>query len=100
MSNNSAIPQILPVTCHTDYVGKGSIFVAIKGSQLDGNSFIPLALQKGASRIIVEQDSELSSEILDKIKLHNAQLIYVKNTKIYKIKNLSNLNNLNITRFI
>jgi len=82
MSNNSsAIPKILPVTCHTDYVGEGSTFVAIKGSQLDGISFIPLALQKGASRIVVEQDSELSPDILAKINSHNSKLIFVKNTR-------------------
>lgn len=79
--SNSAVPQILPVTCHTDYVGKGSTFVAIKGTQFDGNSFIPLALQKGASRIIVEQNSDLTPETLDKIKLSDTQLVYVKNTR-------------------
>lgn len=79
--SNSAVPQILPVTCHTDYVGKGSIFVAINGRELDGNLFIPLALEKGASRIVVEQNSALSPEILEKIKLHDAQLIFVKNTR-------------------
>src|SRR5579872_1622948 len=79
--SNSAVPKILPVTCHTDYVGKGSIFVAIKGTELDGNSFIPLALEKGASRIVVEQNTDLSKKILEKIKLHDAQLIFVKNTR-------------------
>jgi UDP-N-acetylmuramoyl-L-alanyl-D-glutamate--2,6-diaminopimelate ligase len=49
------IAPIYPVTCHTDHVGKGSTFVAIKGFKVDGTTFIQTALEKGASKIVVEE---------------------------------------------
>ena len=39
-------PSTYPVTCHTDFVGKGSTFVAIPGKKINGISFIDQALQK------------------------------------------------------
>lgn len=50
------LPQIYPVTCHTDHVGQGSTFVAIKGFKLNGEQFINLAREKGATTIITDKD--------------------------------------------
>jgi UDP-N-acetylmuramoyl-L-alanyl-D-glutamate--2,6-diaminopimelate ligase len=35
-------------------VVEGSVFVAIKGTQVDGHQFIPLALEKGATSVVCE----------------------------------------------
>jgi UDP-N-acetylmuramoyl-L-alanyl-D-glutamate--2,6-diaminopimelate ligase len=51
------LPKIFPVTSHTDHVGPGSTFVAIKGFSQDGTAYIPTALEKGATEIIVQQES-------------------------------------------
>lgn len=77
MNLQSAINPILPVTCHTDYVGKDSTFVAIKGQKQDGIDFIPLALVKGATKIIVSKNMNIPYEIVDLINHHQAKLIQV-----------------------
>lgn len=76
------LPTHFPVTCHTDFVGKNSIFVAIKGYKNDGIEYIPLALQKGATTIVVQQSAVLSGEILHLIEQHDAQLIKVENSRL------------------
>lgn len=44
---------IRPVAGHTNHVGPGSIFVAYQGQTNDGINFIPAALAKGATTIIL-----------------------------------------------
>ncbi|MEX0939844.1 MAG: UDP-N-acetylmuramoyl-L-alanyl-D-glutamate--2,6-diaminopimelate ligase [Candidatus Babeliales bacterium] len=75
------LPAIYPVACHTDNIGFESTFVAIKGMRSDGISFIPLALKKGAKKIVVEQTAYLSTEILQLVCEHSALLIKVSNTR-------------------
>lgn len=70
-------PTIFPVTSHTDYVGKGSTFVAINGSKLDGLNYIQLALEKGANKIVVQKNIEIPSELIEKIKSFNAEIVFV-----------------------
>ena len=53
------IPTRFPVTCHTDNVGKGSIFVAIKGYNETGTKFIDLAIKKGTSEVVLEQSENI-----------------------------------------
>ncbi len=48
------IPNIFPVTCNTKHVGPGSTFVAIKGFKEDGTMYISLAIEKGATTILVD----------------------------------------------
>src|SRR4051794_13620742 len=81
MNLQSAVPSILPVACHTDNVGKGSTFIAIKGSNLDGTNYISLALQKGANKIVVQDDLYIADDILNQIKLNNAELVKVKDCR-------------------
>lgn len=75
------IPRVYPVTSHTDFVGKGSIFVAITGLQENGERYILTALEKGASAIVVQESHVLDSHVLEKIKECNAKVKYVKNTR-------------------
>jgi len=58
------LPKIFPVTCHTDYVGKGSTFVAINGMNQDGIAYIQTALQKGAKKIVIQQETAISEQLL------------------------------------
>jgi UDP-N-acetylmuramyl-tripeptide synthetase len=48
------IPTILPVACHTDNVGQGTVFVAIKGKKEDGSVHILKALELGARAVYVD----------------------------------------------
>lgn len=57
MNNKINFPKIYPVACHTDNVGPGSTFVAIEGTKYNGVDFIKLALEKGATKIVVNPDS-------------------------------------------
>ncbi len=75
------LPQIYPVTSHTDNVGPGTTFVAIPGTKDDGNLYIQLALERGATKIVAQQDSILSDDILELITLHGATLVYVDNCR-------------------
>lgn len=70
-------PSTYPVTAHTDFVGEGSTFVAISGTKFNGIDFIPLALQKGAKKIVVQKNAVISTEIQDLIAQYYAQLVYV-----------------------
>jgi len=78
---NSSIPSIFPVTCHTDYVGKGSTFVAIKGQRENGIEYINIALKKGATTIVVPHDATLSEQIIKAIHIHKATLRKADNTR-------------------
>ena len=77
----SGMPTIFPVASHTDNVGKNSIFVVIKGLSRDGLEFVPLAIERGASRIVVEKTILFPEGLL---KLCNEQKVvieYVDNSR-------------------
>lgn len=74
-------PKKYLVTCHTDHVGPGSTFVAIKGFQQDGIAYIPRALENGASTIVVEEDAVLDASIMLHIERAGACLVRVPNTR-------------------
>jgi UDP-N-acetylmuramoyl-L-alanyl-D-glutamate--2,6-diaminopimelate ligase len=74
------LPNIYPVTCHTDHVGPGSTFVAIKGYKDDGGKYITIALEKGATTIIVTTGTD-TQEIKDLCKHHHANLVTVPDTR-------------------
>lgn len=76
-----SLPSIYKVTCHTDHVGPGSTFVAIKGFTHDGNVYIPQALHKGATSIVIQNDTRLDQKIEELISRHNAQLITVPSVR-------------------
>lgn len=81
VANHKELSSHYLVTSHTDHVGPGTIFVAIKGDALDGITFIPLALEKGAKKIIVAADVVLSDEVINLIAAHGACLERVENTR-------------------
>jgi len=75
------LPKIFPVTCHTDFVGRDSIFVAIKGQKYNGINFIPHALEKGAKTIVVHKKESIPTEIQSCIEEYQAEVMYVENTR-------------------
>lgn len=75
------MPKVFPVACHTDHVGPGTTFIAIKGDKQDGTAYIAQALLSGASTIVVQQDVELKDDILVAIKRAGATLQRVSNTR-------------------
>lgn len=74
------IPQIYPVTCHTDHVGQGSTFVAIKGFKHDGTAYIATALEKGAATIVVDQ-ADVTNAVQQLCQQHGATLVAVADTR-------------------
>ncbi len=74
MKNIPSLPPYFPVTCHTDYLSKGSTFVAIKGMQTDGVNYIALAIQKGACTIVIENGVNIPEDAEYAIKQHNVTL--------------------------
>lgn len=76
------MPTIFPVTCHTEYVGQGSIFVVINGFKQNGIEYIPQALEKGACGIVVEHTAIIPVTIIDCIKKFGATISYVDNTRL------------------
>lgn len=75
------MPAIFPVASHTDNVGAGSTFVVIKGLSKDGLEFVPLAIERGASRIVVEKTALLSHELLQFCHERNIVIEYVDNSR-------------------
>jgi UDP-N-acetylmuramoyl-L-alanyl-D-glutamate--2,6-diaminopimelate ligase len=80
-SEAQTFPKKYLVTCHTDHVGAGSTFVAIKGYQQDGIAYIPRALENGASTIVVEEDAVIDASILQHIERAGVCLVRVPNTR-------------------
>lgn len=70
-----------PVTAHTDFVTTGSTFVVVKGQKEDGSAYIKKALERGASKIVIEGGTHLSDELISAIKQHGATVEYVENTR-------------------
>lgn len=67
MSEHNYLFKTFPVTGHTDFVGVGSTFVALKGNLYSGIDFIPLAIEKGATTIVIQTDDTLSPELMASI---------------------------------
>lgn len=75
------MPQIFPVTCHTDHVGPGSTFVAIQGKRENGLDYVPRALAQGATTIIVQQNTIIPPALEQQILQAGATVLYVDNTR-------------------
>jgi len=55
-------PEIKSICTHSQKVQNQSLFVAIKGQKTDGHNYIPEAIQKGATVLLVEKDSLVPSD--------------------------------------
>ncbi|MFA6066590.1 MAG: UDP-N-acetylmuramoyl-L-alanyl-D-glutamate--2,6-diaminopimelate ligase [Candidatus Babeliaceae bacterium] len=71
MNNNL---KIFPVACHTDNIGPRSTFVAINGVKEHGTAYIPLAITKGATKIVLEfNDHVITDASVEIIRVDNAR---------------------------
>jgi UDP-N-acetylmuramoyl-L-alanyl-D-glutamate--2,6-diaminopimelate ligase len=75
------MPSIFPVTCHTDFVGKGSIFVAIQGYCDNGVHYIKTAIKKGAKKIVINKEVQFNPGLSNYILEHEVEVIRVENTR-------------------
>jgi UDP-N-acetylmuramoyl-L-alanyl-D-glutamate--2,6-diaminopimelate ligase len=82
MNTRITIPEFYPVTCHTDNIGMGSTFVAVQGMKENGNDYIIKALERGAHKIVVQENSLLSSQIMQALEQYKAELIQVPDTRL------------------
>ncbi len=73
---NYTFPQIYPVACHTDNVGQGSIFVALPGTKTHGVRFIIDAVNKGATSVVVPQDTHLEPDLISFLESRRVELEY------------------------
>ena len=70
--------DILGVECNSDNVKEGYMFIAIKGSTVDGHDYISNAIENGARVILIEEGCDLK-----KIKLQeNVTIIMAPNTRV------------------
>ncbi len=53
---------MLKIKIDSRKIEKGDTFVALKGTNVDGHDYIKQALLNGATRVVLEQDQELSCE--------------------------------------
>eukprot|EP00733_Pompholyxophrys_punicea_P000207 Pompholyxophrys_punicea_v1_NODE_38_length_4733_cov_3.558572.p5 type:complete len:182 gc:universal NODE_38_length_4733_cov_3.558572:4084-3539(-) len=78
----NTLPAIYPVTCHTNQVGAGSTFVAIKGFDKDGVDYIAQAIEKGATKIVVDENAQLPSGLLALINQMGVSLRVVPDARL------------------
>jgi UDP-N-acetylmuramoyl-L-alanyl-D-glutamate--2,6-diaminopimelate ligase len=81
MDSMISMPKIFPVTCHTDFVGQGSIFVAIQGYADNGANYIAKAIENGARTVVVHHSLLLGDELCSLIEQYNVSLEHVDNTR-------------------
>jgi UDP-N-acetylmuramoyl-L-alanyl-D-glutamate--2,6-diaminopimelate ligase len=62
------------ITCHSDKVKPGCVFVAIRGLQEDGNTFVQTAADKGALAIVTDRPEHLPSLLIPVIAVPDARL--------------------------
>lgn len=74
-------PTTYPVTCHTDHVGLGSTFVVIKGYKEDGMRYIPQAIAKGATTIVLQEDHEMPADICSYMQQAKVHVEVVNNSR-------------------
>lgn len=76
-----AMPAFFPVTSHTDFVGEGSVFVAIDGYAENGVRYIPTAIEKGARTIVIHHDVVLENDLIAVIQEYSVTVMRVENTR-------------------
>ena len=65
------LKEIEGIAYHSDRVGRGFLFAAIRGMEVDGHQFIEEAIRKGAEAVLLEEGREVS----------NRTMIFVPNSR-------------------
>jgi len=82
MATADQLPSLFPVTCHTDHVGSGSIFVAINGFHENGICYLPQAITRGASCIVVQDNVIIPAASVALIKKTEVIIKRVADTRL------------------
>jgi UDP-N-acetylmuramoyl-L-alanyl-D-glutamate--2,6-diaminopimelate ligase len=56
--------EVEGIAYHTKQIGKGFLFAAIRGLEIDGHQFIEEAVQRGAGAVVSEEEREVSDRTL------------------------------------
>ena len=75
------LPEFHGVAIDTRQLKKGEIFIALKGSKVDGHDFLKEAVTHGAAGVIVQADKESALKALDAASLKKISVIIVPDTK-------------------
>lgn len=78
-------------------ISTNDLFVAIKGFQNDGNSFIEDAIKRGAVAVITDEDREFGNEDITIIKVSNARKALAKVAAVYYDRPATKLKLIGIT---
>jgi UDP-N-acetylmuramoyl-L-alanyl-D-glutamate--2,6-diaminopimelate ligase len=78
---NIKLPLTYPVTCHTDFVGSASVFVAIQGFTENGIAYIPKAIERGARTIVIENTAQIPAEVQRQIEAFCITVVRVENAR-------------------
>lgn len=70
-----------PVTCHTDFVGEGSTFVALPGSTTNGVDHIMTAINRGATHIVVSTKTSISKDLFAIIESAKIRISFVEDVR-------------------
>lgn len=81
-THKDSFGHIRPVTCHTDHVGPGTIFVAVEGQATHGVKFIAQAIDKGATHIIAPIETELEPSLVQIMQERGVVLDRVANPRL------------------
>lgn len=76
----SYFPEDAQFSIDTRTLQKGEIFIALRGIQCDGHTFVHRALQMGAAGCIIAHDQQHILESIDTALLENKLIIAVKDT--------------------
>ena len=82
MVKKITLAKKLPVACHTKHIGPGSTFIAIKGCKQDGVDYIPKALKRGASKVVIQHNATIGQEIQNMLEQNNIDVELVENTRL------------------
>jgi UDP-N-acetylmuramoyl-L-alanyl-D-glutamate--2,6-diaminopimelate ligase len=58
------LKEIEGIAYHSHQVGKGFLFAAIRGIEVDGHQFIGEAIQRGAEAVILEEEREIANRTM------------------------------------
>ena len=56
--------EVEGVAYHSQKVGKGFLFVAIRGLEVDGHQFIEEAIQEGADAVLLEEERAIPNRTM------------------------------------
>jgi len=58
------LKEIKGIAYHSKQIGKGFLFAAIRGMEVDGHRFIEEAIERGAETVVLEEEREVSNRTM------------------------------------